>query len=318
MNKKIIISAVLLLFFKFSYGQITSHSNRDGDKNHFDSAKLSYDFEKNVFVNNEVITLKRDKVERDVPWFVERFKIAAGFYEALNNTNISLGNSSGSIGTGVDFESDLGFSKYSPTFLAGIDWRSTSRSKFTLNYYNLHRNANYRLQKLINFGDNTYEIDAKVNSYFNTSIFRFSYGYALISKPDYELGLSIGTHIVGAKAGISLADSNISIKTSDDFGFTAPLPDFGIWGGYAFSNRFAFYGEFNYFALKINDIKGTILGFDGAFTYKVLENLDLSSGLTGFNFKVDAIKDHLNGDFKWGNNGIFFKVSYSFGKNKWH
>jgi hypothetical protein len=316
MNIKFLIFVFSFLFFNLSQGQIKSQHIQKEKSSLYDESLINYDVNK-YEISNANLAILKNNTDRDVPWFVSRFKISAGFYEALNNTNISLGNSSGSIGTAVDFENDLGFSKYSPTFLAGIDWRSTSRSKFTLNYYNLRRNSNYQLQKTIDFGDNTYTIDAKVNAYFNTSIIRFSYGYALVSKPNYEFGLSIGSHIVGAKAGIALENTNIVISTSDDFGFTAPLPDFGIWGGIVISDRFAFNGEFNYFQLEVNDVKGTILGFDASFTYKKITNLDISTGLTGFNFKVDALKDNLKGDFKWGNNGVFLKAAYSFGRNNW-
>lgn len=279
--------------------------------------------QKDLALNDAAITndfdyARKNRTERDVPWFVDRFKVSAGFYEALNNTNIQLGSTTKSIGTDVDFENDLGLSKYSPTFLVGLEWRSTSRSKFVLNYYNLRRSSDYKLKKEIEFGDNTYAVDAKVHAFFNTAIYRFSYGYAILSKPSYELGLSIGTHVVGAKAGIELENGNISVASSDDFGFTAPLPDFGLWGGYAFSERFSFTGELNYFALKINDVKGSIIGFDAAFSYRVLPRFDIATGLTGFNFKVEAEKKRLMGDFRWGNNGIFLKASYSFGNNKWH
>lgn len=59
------------------------------------------------------------------------------------------------------------------------------------------------------------------------------FGYSMFSKPKYEAGLLIGTHIVGANSGISLNGTNRGGSVSNNFGFTAPLPDIGIWGGFA-------------------------------------------------------------------------------------
>jgi len=265
-------------------------------------------------VKTDTLTIKS---KRDVPWFVERYKISAGFFEGLNNTSVKVGTDSGKIGTAIDFEDNLGFTKYSPSFFADIQWRSTSRSRFALSYYNLRRNANYRLRESIDFGDNTYQVNADVYAYFNTSIYRFSYGYAFFSKSKFELGLLIGTHIIGAKAGIKLNTNIVSAQINDDFGVTAPLPDFGIWGGCELSNRFAIIGEIDYLAIKINTINGRILGYNLSLIYKPLKNLNLTIGSTGLNLKVDAYSDNLNGHLKWGNNGVFLKATYSFGNNNW-
>lgn len=305
-------TAILLLIINCSKAQNVAINYNDDDCSYIvESSSLSKHYE----VNNSVNAIIN---KRDVPWYVNRFKIGIGFYQALNNTNIQLGSSSGSVGTEIDFEDDLGFTKRSPTFLSSLEWRINSRSKIVLNYYNLRRDAFYRLEETIEFGDETYEVDAKVNSYFNTVINRFAYGYALLSRPNYELGLSFGAHIVGAKAGIKLDNTNLSIINQENFGFTAPLPDFGIWGNYAISNRFYVNGEFNYFALKVNQIKGSIIGFEIAASYLLLRNLELSTGLSGFNFKVEMEKRLINGDFRWGNNGLFLKAMYSFGKKNWY
>jgi len=127
----------------------------------------------------------------------------------------------------------------------------------------------------------------------------------------------IGTHIIGAKAGIGLNTNIVSAKITDDFGVTAPLPDFGIWGGFALSNHFAINGEIDYLAIKIGTINGRILGYNLSLIYKPLKKLNFAIGSTGLNLKVDAYTDNLNGHLRWGNNGMFLKATYSFGNNNW-
>lgn len=42
------------------------------------------------------------------PWYVDRFRISAGFFVPFNHTSISIGNTSGTRGTELSFETTLG------------------------------------------------------------------------------------------------------------------------------------------------------------------------------------------------------------------
>ncbi len=187
----------------------------------------------------------------------------------------------------------------------------------TLNYYNVRRNSNHTLQKDIIFDDNTYHAHSSVNSYFNTAIYQFSYGYSIFSKPKFEAGVLIGTHIVGANSGISLNGTINGGSVSNNFGFTAPLPDIGIWGGFATSERFAINADISYFALTVNSNTGRLLAFNLNLIYRLVKKLDISLGFSGLDFKVNTIKNNATGIFKWGYNGPLLAVNFSFGKNKW-
>ena len=249
------------------------------------------------------------------PWFVEKFRLSAGAFIPVNNTNVKVSGTDGNIGSNINFENDLGFNKTTGTFFADFQYRLTRRSRFDLGYYGISRSSTYTLKKDIIFGDNTYPVNASVGAFFNTDIYRFSYGYSVIEKPKYEAGFLIGAHIIHSNVGLQL--NGTTIAKQDNFGFTAPLPDLGIWGGYSFSNRFAVNGEIDYLAIKVGDIKGRLLGGSVSFLYHVMKQFDLSIGYTGLNFRVDANKPKLTGNFKWGYNGPALTATFSFGKKYW-
>jgi hypothetical protein len=251
-----------------------------------------------------------------LPWFVERFKLSAGGLYIINKTNIQVGVNDNDA-TPINAEKDLGFNKEAGTFLANFQWRISRRSRVTLNYYNIKRNSNHTLDKDITFEDNTYKANSSVYTFFNTAIYQFSYGYAILSKPKYEAGVFIGTHIVGASSGISLNGVTNGIAVSNNFGFTAPLPDIGIWGGYATSDRFAITADVSYFSLTLNNNTGRLLAFNLAFSYKLIKQLDLSLGYSGLDFKVNTTKKNVTGIFKWGYNGPLLAANFSFGKKNW-
>jgi hypothetical protein len=251
-----------------------------------------------------------------VPWFVERFKFSAGGFYVVNKTNIQVGIN-GDDATPIDAERDLGLNKEVGTFLANIQWRISRRSRITMNYYNVRRSSNHTLKKDIIFDDNTYHVNSSIYTFFNTAIYQFSYGYAILSKPTYEAGVFIGTHIVGANTGISLNGTTSGAPVSNNFGFTAPLPDIGLWGGFATSNRFAINADVSYFALTSNHNTGRLLAFNLTFIYRLVKRLDLSLGYSGLDFKVNTTKNNVTGLFKWGYNGPLLAVNFSFGKNNW-
>lgn len=251
------------------------------------------------------------------PWFVQRYKVAVGGFVPINNTQIEVGNKDGSFGTTIDFENDLGYSKTTGTFLGDLQWRISRRSRLDFSYYHIDRSSSHRLQRNIEFKDHVYPVNASANSYFNTDIFRLSYGYAFFSRPKFEAGMLVGAHIVKAGVGLSAVGTSGNIDVSDDFGFTAPLPDVGIWGGYVIAPRWSINGEISYLALKVDNIDGRLINYNIAVMYEVLSHFTLALGYTGLNFRVDVDKDKFKGFFKWGYNGPSLVAAYTFGKKKW-
>ena len=226
---------------------------------------------------------------------------------AQNQTEFSLENPS------LTLENDLGFSKSTVSFTGSIDWKISRRSRLNFEYFYLNRTTTKTLQKNIDFGEHTYPANASVSAFFDNQILRVAYGYAILSKPKYEAGLLIGAHILLGDVGLRLTANNVSAEFKDNFDFTAPLPDIGIWGQFALGKRFGLYTNINYLSLNINDISGSIVSYNLSVLYNITGNFSIVGGYTGLNFKVDAAKEKLNGYLKWGYNGPTITAAYSFG-----
>lgn len=251
------------------------------------------------------------------PWFVEKFRVSAGFFAPINVAKVAVSRTGTDDGTVIDFEDDLGFKRSAGTVSGDFQYRLKRRSRFDLSYIYINRKSSSTIKKDINFGDNTFPVNADVDAYFKTGIYRVSYGYALFEKPRYEAGVLIGAHIVHSKVGLSADGTTTSISLSDNFGFTAPLPDLGVWGGYTFSSRYALIGEIDYFYLKMGETKGRTFATSFAFLYHATKKLDVSINYVGLNFKVDTKKPRLEGNLQWGYSGPAINATYSFGKKYW-
>ncbi|SMO54455.1 hypothetical protein [Solitalea koreensis] len=294
-------STLLMLMLNYANGQNT------------DSNPGMSDVKKNDSLPEQTKQqIRRQKIEAK-PWYVSRYSIIAGGFFPVNNTKVKVSNNTGTEGDEIDFEDDLGLNRHTSTFSFGGDVHLGKRHRLELLYYRFYRSATHTIDRDIHFKDTVFAVNTSVSSFFHNDIYRFSYGYAFISNSKAEAGLSFGAHIMRTNVGLEGIGNNQNVTASTDYGFTAPLPDFGIWGGYAFNPKWAVIGEFDYFTLKINDVKGRILGANVAVKYKALDRLAITAGYTGFNFRVDVTREKFNGFFKWGYNGPGLSVNYLIG-----
>ncbi|RZJ46532.1 MAG: hypothetical protein EOO44_22725 [Flavobacterium sp.] len=296
----------LFCFLAISLFWIPVKSQTIADNTTFDDAILNKT--ENIDFQNQY--------DEDLPWHARRFKVTAGAFFPVNNTEVQVGTNNGQIGTKIDLEDDLGFSKSTTSFMGTFDWRISRRSRLGFEYFVLNRSASKTLQREIDFGDDTYEVNARVSAFFDVHIARIAYGYAFLSKPKYEAGLLIGAHVLFSDLGIRLEANNQQLdERRQNFDFTAPLPDIGVWGEFVLGKRFGLYVNANYLALKIDDIDGRIVSYNLSLLYNVYKNFSLTAGYTGLNFKVDAIENRLNGYLKWGYNGPTISAAYTFGNH---
>jgi len=272
--------------------------------------------EENTLLNTQYNSDKlQNYSDDDLPWHGRRFKVTAGAFFPVNNTEVEVNGANGRIGTDIDFERDLGFNTNTASFFGTFEWRASRRSRFNLEYFYLKRNASKTLQKEIEFKDHTYPIDARVSSFLDNQMVRFAYGYAIISKPKYELGLLIGAHVMLADVGIRLEANTQELQYHDAVNFTAPLPDIGIWGEFVLGKKVGLYANINYFALTIDDIDGRIISYNLSVLYNVYKDFSLTAGYTGLNFRLDVTRPKIDGFFKWGYNGPTIAATYSFGNH---
>jgi hypothetical protein len=93
-------------------------------------------------------------------------------------------------------------------------------------------------------------------------------------------------------------------KTVESDEFTVPLPHFGISYSYAISPKWGFRTQLLGFAIKINDIKGTLAEVDLDLHYQAWEHVGLGLGFRYFDLTIkdegDAfIKGELEYEY-WG------------------
>lgn len=275
-------------------------------------------FMKNLLLWSCLICLapRASAQERRAPWFVERLQASGGYFLSFPTTDVQV-SETGFLGTEVNLENDLGFNDQIHSVRAGLQWRASARSRIDFSYNRLHRSATHQLRKTIRFGENVYQVNAETDAYFNADIFRLSYGYAIFQGPRHEAGLMAGVHVVRTDMGIALTSREQGVDVQDDYALTAPLPNVGIWGGFAITPRLAVDADASYMSLTVNDVHGDILTGNLHLTYRVAKGFSAALGYSGTRLKMDGERNGLLGDVDWRYHGPSLSVSYAFGNKRW-
>ncbi|NKF50498.1 hypothetical protein G3R49_07925 [Shewanella sp. WXL01] len=217
----------------------------------------------------------------------------------------------------LDFEDDLFLAE--DQFLPFFEfvWSFNDRHHVYVDWKSLHRTANtpYVEDTWIFTNpndDKTYivEAGAQLKTTLNIDIMRLGYGYDLFQGDDYTFGASIGLHTMFIKTAfegtIGLCSPTVMANSAcNDFvanprvvdeSLTAPLPDIGIYGTYEFIPGWTIGGHAQYFAIKYDDVKGSLIDIRASVETNVGDNWQLSVGYNYYEVDVDYAQNVSFGD----------------------
>ena len=209
----------------------------------------------------------------------------------------------------------------------GIDWKISRRNALELEYFSLNRNGGISdtFSPPLEVGDGFIE-SGQINTFYDTSVLRLTYGYSLLSDKRMDLQLVAGIHVAKLGAGLQISGEICTPNTapsvppgcptaqtetaSEDV--TAPLPHFGASYTYAFSETLGMRLKAIGFAIGIGSIDGSILEIDADVAWKPSKQFGIGAGWRYFNTNVKASSSTLNGEFDFEYSGPSVFINYWF------
>lgn len=231
-----------------------------------------------------------------------------GAFNATVDSNIQVNGNGGNIGTLLDFESDLGLSKREVLFNASLSYHGWDRWSAGVEWFELNRSSRGSLRRDIEWGQTLLPAEAVFDTYFNVQIVRVFGGYELWRNEDTGVGLGLGIHGAGMKAGMdaefTLAGGNLG-SFEDDVGTGAilPLPNFGIWANHLFTDRLLGSVRLDGFALEIDEYKGALWNLEATLRYEATERFSIGAGYSFFRLDVEMNRSRWNGKGKFSYRG---------------
>jgi hypothetical protein len=225
----------------------------------------------------------------------DRLTLQAALVESSNHTMIRYDSSAGTPGTVVDGEQDLGLPERKLIGHAELMFRMKQRHRMHIgNYFlPLDRQATTLLQKTINFGDTTYNVNDTVSSHLNMRLLEIAYSYSFVKNERAEIGASLGFDVVGFEAAATVA-ARLRTERNDH---SAPAPLGGLDGTVRISSHFYAEARAQYLKVNVHEVNGTLETFQANVLYRLNPNVTFGLGYSGFKVDIES--------FKAGESGLF-------------
>jgi hypothetical protein len=241
----------------------------------------------------------------------ERGSIYLGAFITDRNTEARVDASNGGSGSDVDLEGDLGLDSSTSVVRFGGDFWLSHRQRLDVSYFDLSRTASRQLDKTINWGDQTFQINTVLTTDNSLTITKIDYTFAFLNKDRGYLGITGGLYV----ASVKFALSEPTLGKFETSSLTAPLPVIGLRGEYAFAKHFNLRGASQWFGIDTGDVSGrltdTYVGVDYGFGKRMFVGLAYDT----VSMSVEANKGDLSGRLDWGYDGwlAYFKMDFGGG-----
>ena len=234
----------------------------------------------------------------------DRFTIALDAMFPTLDTRVRLDASDESPGTTIIFEQNLGMSDTETLPAVGLSWRFAKKHQLVFKAMSLNRSGSAITTSEIRFGDQVFTVDLPISSFFDMDTTSFNYSYSLVFDERKEIALGVGLSIQDISFGL-IGNAGLGLVEIDS-GITAPLPTFGLNGGYAFTDKWVGNIGFGFlsFDLALTDeqqLSGEVLNGYATIQHNTFEHVYFGLSYTYFDVKVD-----------WNENGLHTSVGYQY------
>lgn len=228
------------------------------------------------------------------PVLNKRFRIGVGGFFPGIDSNLQL-DGSDTPGTNLDFEDLLALEDSANTLWATADWHISKRHGLEFEFVQLNRsNSLSGTSEEYQVGDTLLQVGGNVDTTFDVSLYRLTYGFSLIRSDATQLQIHAGAHLADVSASLELSgeltvDGQVFEETVSTEGgsLTAPLPHLGGSITQAITERFALNAHIIGFALEVEGVEGSIIegGFGAEWSFG--PRFGLGAGGRYFKLSVD-------------------------------
>jgi len=241
--------------------------------------------------------------------------VSLGTYNVGSDTEVELNGEAGT-GDRVDLERTFGENDAN-RFRLDAWWRIADRHKVRAMWFESSPSASRTIDEEINWGDETFPVDANVRLDLDFSIYQLAYEYSFFHRESWELTGSIGLHYTQFEVALSAeleveGQPDVTRTASDSARVNAPLPVIGFRGLWNPGGNFWIDGSAQYFTLSIDEYDGSLIDWRLAAIWQPKTWLGLGVGYNYFNVDVDVDRSRFRGSLDWSYSGPQFFLSGSF------
>lgn len=229
---------------------------------------------------------------------VPRLDFRLGALAAEVDTTLRL-DEPGDLGTPVDLESELGLDDSDTVPRLELEVTAGRRHTFSLGWFALDRDATAVVEETIVFGDEVFEVDAEVASFFDLEVLEAAYTFWPVVGEDVAFGLRLGAALLRLEAGIdALGDAGgVGVAVAEDTSSDLPAPQVGGELRVGLAHRLLLRGGFRWIDVDdVGDFSGSLLQAEVALEHQTLRNLGFGVAYSLFDLSLDVEEGELAGE----------------------
>ena len=238
----------------------------------------------------------------------DRFAIRGSFYNPSVETTVRVDDQGGVRGTELLAEGDLGLDDNLTQGRMELLIRMRDRNRLRVDYFKTARTGDEFISRQIDFGDETFNVNERVQSGLDWRMLGFTYMRSVFLRERFEVGVGLGIYLLEAAARAEV-QARFAREDSDGVGaFPTPAIDV-TW---RISRRFSVTARGQYFSAEVDQFKGTLGDFHADVQYRWRRNFTVGLGYSAIQANLDVSDEDFPGLFDLDVAGpeLFFRVSF--------
>ncbi len=214
----------------------------------------------------------------------DHFALRADYYWGRVSTDARFDSAAGVPGTPFSAENDLGLSHQAHQVRMELIFRMRARNRLRVDFMDLQRQAYRPIDRTLQYGDVTFQIDSPVQSALNWRQMDLTYTYSFLLGERYELGAGVGVHLVEAEASANVPGT----AQSADFSGSGPFATLALDGTWRFTRRWSLNARGQYLHLALSSDSGMLGIYHADLQFRAQRNLALGVGYERQQLELDV------------------------------
>jgi len=240
----------------------------------------------------------------------DHFALRASYIDARVQTRAQVSDTTaGLVGTPFDGERDLGLPAHSRTGRAEFIFRLHNRGRLRVDALDLSRSGSAVLTRTLQYGNQTYQANERVNTQFDWRQFALTWLYSLVRNDRFELGTGVGFHFIQTEAVAQVPARAASRQAFDGAGPFATLALDATW---RMTRRFSLNARGQTFELTTSSITARLFDWHADVQFRAHRNLAIGAGYQSNYVRLDVPDRNPGGTLRFDVSGpeVFLRASF--------
>lgn len=238
----------------------------------------------------------------------DRFALRASWFDAAVRTDGRFDSDSGTRGTPVSGEADLGFPPEQRQGRVELVFRPTPRQRLRVDHLELAQSGVATVDRTIVFRNQTFSAGDRLESTLDWRLVGLTWTAAIWRSESYELGVGAGIHLTEAGTSAVVRARGIDERSAA----AGALPSVAVDGTWVFAPRWSLNARLQYLSVDIDEGRGQFRDYHVDVQYRWRPAIAVGLGYSRVSLDATVTDPDLPGRLAISARGpeAFFRVSF--------